>query len=309
MCELRETFRLERHENCFVWEISLVNRAFLPIEVGEISIPIAFNIQCMGGEGTVPNPYEERVIIHPFIVGHSSYIYFTRPNGEPPFLLMVPGENTFFEAFTAQWSLGAIAQPPPILYLFSKANEDLWKEWFNGLRSFTLAPGETKSFSLRFYWVNSYSEINKKMYEIGRVSVKVAPGMVIPEDLEAIMLLECKKPIKSIETDEETSIAEERRVGDKTFLKLKFNSIGQHVLRIRYGEDEWLNLPFYSTKNIEYLMKARSNFIVTKQRITDPKDIRRYAFLMWDSETHSLVDSARRYWTLDQDGLDRLDRG
>ncbi|MEM2401010.1 MAG: DUF5695 domain-containing protein [Candidatus Bathyarchaeia archaeon] len=291
ICELIETYRLEKDEKCFVWEISLVNRGPLTIEVGEISIPMAFNIECMG-EKAVANPYEKRVLIHPFIAGHSSYIYFVRPNGEPPFLLMVPGENTFFEAFTGQWSLGIIAQPPPTLYLFSKANEGSWKEWFNGLRSFTLSPGEIKTFRIRFYWVNSYREINEKMYEIGKVSVKVAPGMVIPEDLEANVLLECKKPILSINTDEGTNIIEEIRDGDRIFLKLTFSTLGQHVLRISYGEDEWLNLPFYSIKSIEYLMEARSKFIITYQRITDPNDIRQYAFLMWDSENDCILDSA-----------------
>lgn len=289
--ELRKTYRLEKNENCFVWEISLINHGSSPVEIGEISIPLVFNIQCMGRE-YVLNPYEKRVLIHPFIAGHSSYIYFTRPNGEPPFLLMTPGKDTFFEAFTAQWSLGIISQPPPTLYLFSKANENSWKEWLNGLRSFILAPGERRAFTIRFYWINSYNEINEKIYELGKVSVKVAPGMIIPEDLEANVLLECKEPIEGIDVDEETIISKGEKVGDKIFLKIKFNNVGQHVLRIRYGRGEWLNIPFYSVKSIEYLMNARSNFIVTKQRITDPNDIRQYAFLMWDSENHSVVDSA-----------------
>ncbi len=292
--ELKKTYRLDNNDGYFVLELDFINRVNSTIEVGEVSLPMVFNILACPPSGEVENAYEKRVIIHPFIAGHSSYIYLTRLNGEPPYLLVIPGNGTAFEAFTGHWSLGVIFDPTPVLYLYSKANTHrlAWDTWFNGLRSFYLAPGETKKLSFKFYWVNSYEEINEKLYRLGKVAVKIALGMVIPEDLEASVLLRCKKPINKIEIDEETEIVGERRTGENVFLRLKFNGLGQHVLKIHYGKGEWVSLPFYSIKNIEELMNARSRFIITKQRITDPNDIRQYAFLMWDSKKKTLLDSA-----------------
>ncbi|MEM2341243.1 MAG: DUF5695 domain-containing protein [Candidatus Bathyarchaeia archaeon] len=286
--ELSEVFRLDPEDKSFVWELTFINHSPYRIEVGEVSIPLIFNIQCRS-----PHSYEDRVLIHPFTAGHTSYIYFTRPNGNPPFLLMVPGENTSFEAITGQWNLGMMGQPPPTLFLFSKARagERKWNEWFNGLHSFILGPGETKTFTIKFYWVNGYEEINEKMYEIGKVAIKIAPSMVVPQNLETYVALKCKKPISQVTSDKWTEITEIKSGYGERILKLRFKKRGQRVLRVIYG-DEWLNIPFYSIEDLETLIDRRAAFIMAFQRITDPNDIRRYAFLMWDSENKRILDTA-----------------
>ncbi|MEM1863782.1 MAG: DUF5695 domain-containing protein [Desulfurococcaceae archaeon] len=272
----------------FIWRFSIKNTHNIPMEIGEISIPLSFNLQCDSQEA-----YDNRVLIHPFISGHSSFIYLTRPNGKPPFLLVTPGDDTYFEAITGMWSLGHLWQPPPVLYLYAKANEDSWKEWFNGYSSLLLQPGVEKPFRIDFDWVQGYEEIPEKLYELGKVAVKkIIPGMVVPLDLEAYIVLKSKKTINDIYMDGDAQIELIKREGDQYVYKLKFNTIGEHVLRIKYGDKEWVNYPFYAIENIESLFRKRAKFIIQYQRITDPNDIRQYAFLMWDSENKTVLDSA-----------------
>lgn len=141
-----------------VWDIEITNRGTGGLEIGELGFPMAFNNLY---EGVARSPqgieelWNERMAIHKFIGGAASYLHVQRLLGEPPGLIVVPGENTSWEFYThvpASLSTGFRWEGIPIVYIHSKAavDREKWPQWIHGHSSITLEQGETRKYQLKF---------------------------------------------------------------------------------------------------------------------------------------------------------------
>ena len=65
------------------WTVDVANRTEVPIDIGDVALSLPW--RAPGGED--PNTIcERRWTKHLFNSGHGSFLYFVRPNGEPPYL-------------------------------------------------------------------------------------------------------------------------------------------------------------------------------------------------------------------------------
>jgi hypothetical protein len=241
--------------------------------------------------------YEQKVVAHHYIGGHSSYVLVQRPLGDAPFLLLHAMQDTAFECvYRDDSSFGEKVYSwdgPNILAIRSWATRSLrgWNKnpWINGHTSLVLQPGEKWSCQLRFVFVESYDAIQEELYKAGNLGIRVLPAMVVQEDTDAYVELKTKSDVDKIDfLSDNITVKDRKRVDDKTLLTLSFKGRGQKSLKLHYA-GRWTNLHFYCIEDIVQLLKARARFIVERQFYENPDDPnhRYHMFLPFDHRTGS----------------------
>ncbi len=286
--------------DAILWTITLHNHSHTPIEIGELGLPITLNTNYSIGDekqgfnhrsvDSTKYVFEQRVIESSFVSGHSSYILVTRASGKGDHLLIIPQGDTALEAISGYGlfpDTEMMKGAGSMFYLFSKATAV--EPWYNGHRTFTLAPDEKRTFTFKMCRVQDHTDISDKLYESGNVAVKVAPGMVLPIGTTGHLLLRCKKPITVVETDDGIEVEPVATMGDRYTYTVRLTAVGEQKVAIRYGDGEWTNLLFNGIEAIETLMKARAKFIVENQRVMDPDDLCHYSFRIWNNEEERLI--------------------
>ena len=281
--------------NSILWDIEIENLTGTTLEIGELGFPLMVNddyaelyyepggVEGISGGGNVAfslTPlrqkliHEQKVLVHHFIAGHSSYALVQRPLGDAPYLLVQPMEDTSFEciykerdsAFAAhtQW------RGPDVLAIHSRAAKDLrgWHSnpWVNGHSSLLLQAGEKKNYQIRFAFVDSYEAIREEVYKAGNLGVRVVPSMVVQEETDVHVEVKSKGAIEKIKfLSDNIRVVDQKRDGEKTLLTLQFKKRGQKSLKLQYGGNRWTNLHFYCIEDIGELLKARGKFIVERE--------------------------------------------
>jgi len=240
-------------DNSLLWDIEIENVTNNVLEFGELGLPLMLNDDYSelyfepGGEPALSainnvdyarTPlrqkliHEQKVLVHHFIAGHSSYALVQRPLGDPPFLLVHPMMDASFECIYKDADSKFIADAegwrgPDILAIHSRATKELrrWSKnpWVNGHTSLVLQPGEKKSYQVRFTFIDSYDAIRDELYKAGNLGIRVVPSMVVQEETDVWVELKSKTDIEKIKfLSDNITIKAKKREGDKTLLTLSF---------------------------------------------------------------------------------------
>ncbi|HWG59190.1 MAG TPA: DUF5695 domain-containing protein [Candidatus Acidoferrales bacterium] len=312
-----------------LWDIEIQNITDGALEVGELALPLMVNddygelySEPIGEQAlsTVNNVdfartplrqkliHEQKVLVHDFIAGHSSYVLVQRPLGDPPFLLVHPTQDTSFECIyhdpNSTFAAHATgSRGPQMLAIHSLARKYLqrWGKnpWVNGHTSLLLQPGEKKSFQVRFAFIPSYDAIRDEVSKAGNLGIRVLPSMVVQEETDALVELRSQSDIGKIQfLSDSIRLVDRKRTGDKTLLTLSFKGRGQKSLKLQYGDGRWTNLHFYCIEDIEGLLKARGKFVAERQFYTNPEDPyhRYHGFLPFDYRIGSTFLDSDEVW-------------
>lgn len=311
-----------------LWDIEIENVTGNVLEIGELGFPLMVNNDYAEfyidvgsnevlGDDHSRTPlmqkliHEQKVLVHHFIAGHSSYALVQRPLGDAPFLLIQPTMDTAFECIYKDESTTFASrvqewEGPDVLAVHSRAwaaqqqRQWWWKRpWVNGHTSVLLQPGEKKSYQLRFSLVNGYDAIRDELYNAGNLGIRVLPSMVVQEDTDVWVELKSQSDIDKLSPlSDNITIKEKKRVDDKTLLTLSFKGRGQKSLKVLYGKGRWTNLHFYCIEDIERLLKARGQFIVARQFYENPEDPyhRNHMFLPFDHLIGSTFLDSDEVW-------------
>ena len=293
--------RFELKRDAVEWKISIENTCAKTLTVGEVGIPIVFNDNTTLGDartgfnhGGVDNEVfaaENRVTSQSFISGHSSCITAIRVAGTGDVLTIVPQNDTFLEAALDGGSPDDRDMMPvagTVFYLYSKATSK--QEWYNGHRELVLAPGDKKSFSFTMCRSRDYHHLAERIYDFGGLDVKVLPGMVLPIDGEAKLMIRSKKTIHALKTDRGIEVKETGKLGHRRVYSIRISMEGPQKITVSYGDDEWANLIFYGTRPLEELIEARGRFIREHQQVFDPEDKCRYSFRSYNNDEGRMVN-------------------
>ena len=295
--EMERTF--EQKQGGLDWEIRLENRSEFPITIGDLYLPIPWR-----NPGS-PDPsynFEKSFTKHQHIAGNSSFLYFTRPSGEPPYLLVMTKPGTRLEYFEEDNGFR--------VFIHSKHAAGLQEKgtWRLENTSLELNPqgGEKDAvvYGLRMEWAESYDQMREILYENGLFDVRVVPGMTLPQGLEAEFSLHTKNEIDSIvpefpsrtrletlETDRE----------DHLMYAVNFDKLGENLLTIYYNGGEKSILEFFSTEPVRTLIKKRSQFITEKQQHRDSTKWYDGLYSVWDMKNEVLrgpdnTDGFNHWW-------------
>jgi hypothetical protein len=306
--ELKERFKVE--ENALYWTIHFRNLTHKPLELGDVILPLPFNSEPRWDKTVM---YTQRVIPHRFVSGHGSFLYWMRPNGEGPYLVMTPvNECPLFEPSTNERNF-APAKLEYIdrggVYLHSAASgQDANAKggnWRQPQTSVALtpkfSPDDEITYMFKFQWADDYQAVRDVLYEEGLFDVHVVPGMTVPVNLDAMVSLRSKnKMTLTPEFPEQTVIqAMGEKEKDTLVFRIRFSRLGENWVRIDYGDDLHMILEFFVTQPLETLIKKRAAFLVENQQHRDPSKWYDGVFSEWDMRSGVLRSPE------DRDGLNR----
>src|SRR5215469_11927309 len=316
-------------DNSLLWDIEIENVTGNDLEIGELGFPLMVNddyaelyfdpglkeaLSTINNVDFARTPirqkliHEQKVFVHNFISGHSSYALVQRPLGDAPFLLVHPTMDTSFECVYKESDSPFAAhvlggQGPDILAIHSWAtkNQRRWtsKPWVNGHTSLILQPGEKRKFQVRFAFIPSYEAIRDELYAAGNLGIRVLPSMVVQEDTDVLVEVKTRPEIDRIDLlSDNIILKEKKRNGDKVLLTLSFNGRGQKSLKLNYGGNRWTNLHFYCIEDIQGLLNARGRFVVDRQFYANPQDPyhRHHSFVPFDYRIGSIFLDSDEVW-------------
>jgi hypothetical protein len=271
-----------------VWTLRFRNDTGQPLELGDIALPFPFNRQFVKDNQA---NYTRCVARHSFLSGHGSFIFWMRPNGAGPYLVMTPLPGTKLEYYEEHDVSGPVAKAPYWPYIHSAVNGagETRGTWRQPHTSVTLAPkgspGDEVTYGFRFRWARDYDGVRDLLYEEGLFDVQVVPGMVVPEDLHALLSLRTKNEIEAIvaEHPEQTDLEYlGERQKDTHLYRVRFSRLGENLLTVRYGEGYTMGLEFFVTEPLETLIRKRARFLIQKQQHRDPSKWYNGLISVWD---------------------------
>jgi hypothetical protein len=258
--EVRLGFVVENAE--VRWAVSLENRTDTPVEVGDLAIPLPMNRG--RGREAPPGP---PILKHSLVSGHGSFHFWMKGDSSGPFLVLTPEEDTKLEYWESQGGYRA--------YLHAGASEAVARErgcrWRQPVSNLMLAPsgqsGNARSYGFTFRWAQDYDGVRQVLVDEGLVDVNVLPGMTVPSDLFARVALRSNEPIRSVEAEfpRETRIRSQGRRDGFEIYEVRFSRLGENRLTVRFGNDRYMVLEFFSTEPLETLIAKRGAFIAAHQ--------------------------------------------
>lgn len=246
------------------FDLALKATGNVPVEIGDLAIFLPWR----RASGENPEEIFEKCFTkHHYISGNGSFLYFTKPSGEPPFIMVLPKKGTKLEYFD-----NGRGGYKAYIHSFVAGNAVKSGTWRQAFTKQTLSPDQTINYGFKLIWANSWDDMRQILYDEGLFDIRVVPGMTIPTDLTAQFSLHTKNKIDSIvpEFKGKTTL---KFLGEKKpghFLyEVGFRKLGENMLTVYYGDGEKTYLEFFSTEPLETLIKKRSSFIVNSTQHRD----------------------------------------
>ncbi|WP_311215129.1 MULTISPECIES: DUF5695 domain-containing protein [unclassified Arthrobacter] len=288
------------------WSIDIENTSAQPMEIQDLSVPLLMNSWWKEHDQTAI--YEQNVARHSFVADDGSYMYWQRPNGEGPYLVMVPDENTQLEfKDKARPGEGPFAEVDPNFeglveyYVHSKSaaptrvNAGKAAQYLPAT-SATVPAGQKTSYGFTFRWAENYADLHNVLYEAGVVDTVSLPGMTIPQDTTAKLAVRAKAGIDAVvpggglgAAGNDATITAAGEANGYKLYDVKFNSLGENFVTVQYAGGKKSVLQYYSIEPVEKLIEANASFIAKNQQAKDPARGYDGAYLQWDMRTKQMV--------------------
>ncbi len=298
-------------------QFTLSNRSAQPVEVGGLGFPLVFNNILTNR--TLEEAHAKASFVDPYIGMDAGYAQVTRLNGKGPALLVLPEPGTPFEAWrpvesakTAQagdifTDRGDRVQTAEGFYDWTVASLGFaQKEWakasleWNRPTSFTLAPGTSRTFGLKFLLSPSIRSINDTLAANRHELALGIPGYVVPADLPATLFLKSSQPAAKIDSWPEGALSAEQEPSANGWQRYKISGHGWGPARltIRYPDGSIQTVHYYLTKPLNQVMSDLGRFTTMRQWFADRSDPfgRPPAILTYDRETNRIVAQDHRVW-------------
>lgn len=277
------------------WTIEVRNVSDRPIEVGDLAMPLPMNTR--GGD-TPAAIFEQTVVKHHFIGGHGSFLYWIRPNGVGPMLVMTPRPDTRLEFHELTDQIRDVREDFYV-YVHSAVRGGLERRgtWRLPHTSRVLAPagrpGDTLACGFAFQPAADLQGVRDVLVARGVPDVRVVPGMTVPSDLTARVAIRSTRAIAGLDAEHpaETHVTplpppsgEGAPAGDaRTVLyEVRFTRLGEHWIDVREADGRTTRLDLFVTEPIETLVRKRAAFLVSKQQHRRPDRWYDGLFSVWD---------------------------
>ena len=314
--QITRTWALEAGK--LVLRFTLNNKTQEPVQVGALGIPMIFNNVL--NERSLDEAHAKCSFYDPYIGEDAGYLQVTRLSGHGPVLLVVPDGRTPFEAYNPILDRPGRFGAPPIFMdptprgitfegfyewmAHSQAYaENEWKdvpEW-NQPTSLTLAPGESKTYGVRFLLADSIRNIEKTLAENGRPVAVGIPGYILPMDIDARLFLKSRTSVKALSVKPEGAIMvrkDRATAGGWQSYSLKGQKWGRARVAVTYTDGSVQAINYFVTKPAAEVVADMGHFLTTKQWFTDSSDPfhRGPSVVTYDRELNQIVLQDSRVW-------------
>mgnify|MGYP006960460640 CR=1 FL=1 len=258
------------------WNISFSNDNSLPVEITDLKVRIPI------GERNEKLPAKDNLAKHIFLNGNSSFAYWLPYKGQGNVLLMTMKNGTSLE----YKELG------DYYYVHSKTSVDRENDtWQFPSTSKVVSSGKSYTVGFDFSLIDSYKNVEDKLYDRGYVVAKIVPGMVVSQEMKVRCALACKQGIKMLEpkNPQQTLITDKGKVNKKRLYEFQFSHLGEQMIAVRYGHRKVCYLNFYVTEPLETVIKKRARFITTHQQHRDSTKWYNGLYSLWDMKNKVLL--------------------
>ncbi|HKV23637.1 MAG TPA: DUF5695 domain-containing protein [Candidatus Acidoferrum sp.] len=314
---LKITRTWELQDGKLALQFTLQNRTKQSVEIGSLGIPMIFNNILT--DRSLEQAHAICSFYDPYIGEDAGYLQVTRLNGHGPALLVIPDGQTPLEAYNpilnprrnSADTLFHDPTPRGITFegfydwmVHSKAYaENEWKSatpW-NPPTELTLAPGESKTYGVRFVLADSIRDIEKTLAASGRPVAVGIPGYILPMDMDAQLFLKYAKPVKSISTEPAQAIEFHAEPATPTKWKhytLRGKTWGRARVTVTYADGLVQTIQYFVTKPETQAVADMGHFLTTKQWFTDTTDPfhRAPSVMSYDRDTNKIVTQDSRVW-------------
>ncbi len=271
-----------------IWTMKLDNLSGSPLKIGDLEIPIHYNNQ--GGENE-QEIFEQRVIKHHSIAGNNSFLFWQRPTGLGPYLLMLPLQGTALEYFSTKTVGEDDQQFQTFIHSAYSGNKETRGTWRQAHTAAVIPAKGSLSYGFKWRWADSYTDIRNIMVAEGMIDIQVMPGMTVPDDLDVRVALRTKqKNLKVIpEFPKETAVKvmAGKQAGTALY-QIKFSHLGENKITLEYGDHLKTLMEFFVTEPLEVLYKKRAAFIVDHQQQRDSTKWYNGLFSIYDMKHKAL---------------------
>ena len=301
-----------------VLRFTLTNKTPQAIQIGALGIPMIFNN--ILSRRTLEEAHAKCSFYDPYIGEDAGYLQVTRLNGHGPALLVVPDGRTPFEAYNPILNKRRVNGVVPIFpdptprsvtfegfykwMVHSEAYaENEWKDaqpW-NPPSMMTLAPGESRSYGLKFLLSDSIQDIEKTLTANSRPVAVGIPGYVLPQDIDARLFLHYSRAVSSIDVEPADAIKIRKDAptshGWKAYT-LRGRTWGRSRLTIKYQDGLVQTINYFVIKPEAQAVADLGHFLTTKQWFVDPSDPfhRSPSVMTYDRSVNQIVTQDSRVW-------------
>lgn len=304
--------------NKLVLSFTLKNKTTKPVELGAVGIPMIFNNVL--NDRSLEEAHSKCSFYDPYIGEDAGYLQVTRLSGRGPALMVVPYGHTPFEAYNpildkaGDWGAAPVfTDPTPRGITFEgfyewmvhsqayAANEWKQSQPWNPPTSLKLAPGESKTYGVRFLLSDSIRNLEKTLAENGRPVAIGVPGYVLPTDIDARLFLKYPASVKSITVQPEGSLEVHSQAptpGKWQSYSIRGKALGRARLSVQYTDGTVQAISYFVTKPETEAVADMGHFLTTKQWFTDGKDPfhRAPSVMSYDRELGEIVLQDSRVW-------------
>jgi len=288
-----------------VLRFDLKNKTTQPIQLGALGIPMIFNNMLTGRN--LKEAHEKCSFSDPYIGQGAGYLQVTRLNGAGPALVVVPDGETPFEAYQplseptrpSQTFEGAFAW---MVHTRAVA-EDEWRgvvPW-NPPTFATLAPGEIKTYSVKFLLSNEIRNIETTLAQNNRPVAIGIPGYILPMDIDGRLFVKHQHKVTKFDVYPagalELKDAGVTAQSWKAF-RIRGKTWGRARLTLTYDDGSTQSISYYVIKPSAEAVADLGNFLFTRQWFDDPDDPfhRSPSVMSYDRETNKIVTQDSRVW-------------
>jgi hypothetical protein len=320
---LRITRTWAVEEGKLVLRFALTNTSTKNVQIGALGIPMIFNNVL--NERSLDQAHAICSFYDPYIGEDAGYLQVTRLSGHGPALVVVPDGRTPFEAYNPildhEGRRGAapvftdpiFTDPTPRGITFegfyewmvhSQAYaENEWKnaQPWNTPTSLTLAPGESKTYGVKFLVSDSIRHIEKTLADNRRPVAVGVPGYILPQDIAGRLFLKYDKPVKSLTVEPASAIEIREDSSDRKGWRaytLQGKTWGRSRLTITYDDGTLQTIQYFVIKPEVQTVADMGHFLTTRQWFADTRDPfhRAPSVITYDRETNQKVLQDSRAW-------------
>lgn len=289
-----------------VLKFQLRNSQKHAVEIGALGIPLIFNNNFDGKH--LDEAHAENVFFDPYIGEDAGYLQVARLNGKGPALLVLPYENSPFEAYRPllddPTSRSFTFEGFHEWMIFSKAYaENEWKgsEQWNTPTSKTLEPGEMYEFGLEFVLADSIKAIEQTLIKHDRPVAIGVPGYVLPEDVDGQLFLKSGKSVADIQVEPEGALLvsyDSKTQGNWEKYSVKGLKWGRARLSFIYDDKSIQTINYKVIKPEKEVVVDNGHFLTTKQWYGNDADLfgRSPSVISYDYEAKKQLTEDRRAW-------------
>jgi hypothetical protein len=284
----------------------LGNNSDQAIEIGALGIPMVFNNILQ--DRSLDEAHASSSFYDPYIGRDAGYLQVTRLNGHGPALIVVPYGRTPFEAYNPLPSdptrRGITFEGFYEWMALSKAYaEDEWSDaqpW-NRPTAVTLAPGETRSYGVRFFVADAIRDIEAALLTHGRPVAIGVPGYVLPMDLEGRLFIRYSHGIQSIDVAPAGALAiRAAGVTEHGWLAYDVRGLlwGRARVTVSYEDSTVQTIHYKVIKPQVQVVADVGRFLTTEQWFERPSDPfgRGPSIISYDYDERRQVTEDNRVW-------------